>query len=525
MRTLGSAALAAWLGGLGVVSAQEPQPSGWLPPECLFAVSVPAPVEAVRSLAGAAGGLPTDLPDDVQALAGAGMLFLRSQIGGSVEDFVERMAGSGAAFGVLRGDGKRRFLPVLVTRPGDPKAAAAFFERFPRAAVATHDDLLLVSNAPAGLARLRAHCENVGPSGRAAEPSTDAAIAGRVDLLALRELVPALRPRELGVGPGLLFAPLVAAFGEAAAIDLRLLVDDDSAIRFSASLDAGIRGARAAGLLAAGGDERDLAPLPRSGIAQIALDRSVAALLRVPEEFVNMAGQLQVQSFLSIADAIDGATTSFTEDLVGGLGEPILVTIVEDEPPAPRSPFVLPGIVLSAPMKGDEVETVMRRAAQVFAVIVNAERAQNRRRPFLVRSARSELGRGLVAEPPPWRGPGEPPVEDALTPTLLFGNGHVVLATTLPAAEAVLSTLAEQGPERIAGDRIQLRGPTIARALERSRSPLELARMLDEGETPREAARFWDIAIALANVMARLDVAIDFGADATTLVLELERAR
>ncbi|MCA8953112.1 MAG: hypothetical protein KDE27_26610, partial [Planctomycetes bacterium] len=325
-------------------------------------------------------------------------------------------------------------------------------------------------------------------------------------------------------------APLLAAVGSARRLELALAVAPaadgaENVVRLTAAVDGSAHGTRWAGLLTAAGDAR-LPSAPPGSVAQIAFGRSVGALLRAPAEYLGSGEQLALQSFLSIADAIDGPQTSFTADLVGGLAEPWVLTVlgpVAGE--GPHSPLVLPRFALSAGIADAEVETVLRRAAQVFAVIANGQRAQQRKLPFVVRNARTAHGRGLVAEPPVWRGPGLPPVEDALTPALLFGAGHAVLASTLDAAEAVLAALAQGRPAPGGGDHIRIDGGAVASALAANRGPLELGRMLDEGDSASEAARFVDIVLAVAAATARLELAIDYGDGATTLRLELERRR
>ncbi|MCR9243653.1 MAG: hypothetical protein NXI31_01385 [bacterium] len=497
-----------------------------LPPDCVAVATVVAPGRLVADLGAAIGPVPDGLPPAVQGMVSAGMLFVRTRLGGSIERFVNRVAGNGLAFGVQLRRG--RPVPLLVLAAREPVDAVEFFERIGAAVHHEPDtDIVLVSSPHGGLDTLRAGWR----ASRSAEPQSrpaaapDAAVHGRVDLSALRDVVDWPSVTGLDAAGKVLFAPLLAVLPASAHLDVELDVSD--VLQLTLRCDGSGLQTRWRGLMAEGGGDRSRPPLPADGLLQLTLDRSLTALLRQPERFLSESETLDVQSFLSIADAIDGAATSFVEDLMGGLEEPIVLTVFDapDGDDTARSPLALPGFALSAGIADVRVEPVMRRAAQVLTLIINGERAQNRQRPFMVRRAWSEHGKGLCAEPPMWRGPGRPPVEDGLSPTLLFGQGHVVLASTHAAADRLLAALRESGPRVTRGDRLELRGPAIAAALERARRPLELARMLDEGETETAAKRFWDAAIVLVRAIGRLEVTADYAADGTTLGLTLERAR
>jgi hypothetical protein len=174
--------------------------------------------------------------------------------------------------------------------------------------------------------------------------------------------------------------------------------------------------------------------------------------------------------------------------------------------------------------RSKELETVLRRTAQVFTLIVNAERGQRNQRPFQIRSCVEGEWHGLSGELSEWRGPGAPPIEQALSPTLLFGKGHVCLASTRDAALALLGEVAAGRTQTLTGDRIELYGPALARTLARSREVLELARMLDEGESSSESHRFWSVLQVLAADIACLRLSLVPGQDRTTLELALRRS-
>lgn len=164
------------------------------------------------------------------------------------------------------------------------------------------------------------------------------------------------------------------------------------------------------------------------------------------------------------------------------------------------------------------------RAAEALFLISNAERAQRGQVLFPARSRRTEAGRGLVGEPTPWRGPGAPPVEQALSPTVWCENGYVVLASTQAAAMAVIA--AAKSPVSVTpSDTLLLRVAEWAPVLAASRSVLELGRVLDEGEGPIAAAHFFDVLTTVAAAVRELSLSVHCDASTTAFELTLARVR
>jgi len=510
---------------LGLVQFSMPQQDlrALLPADCAVEVGVAAPVRLIEALESAIGDLPPDLPAAVRAMAGVGLLAARNWLGAPVSELAATLAGGGAVLG-LRRDGTR-FAPFLVTRPAAPEDARDWLRRYPDVETVIVDGLLLASSTAAGCAELRrglaARAQAVGVGERAAaEPMAWL----EVDLVALRDRLPRGAVGEFDGGQRFLLAPAVAAVlrGER----LRAELTGGDVLRLVARVDASTRGTRWGGLLAVGGAPRPAIALPADGALQITIDRSLGALLGSPARFLSDSDQLGVQEFLSIAELLAGPKASFVDDLVGGLQEPFVLSVLGLEPAEGEScPIRLPGVALTAAIDSADVTVALRRAAQVLATIINAERLEQGRRPFVLRRASSEFGDGLVAEPPLWRGPGLPPVEDTLTPTLMWSEEHVVLATTRTAAEGVMRRVAGGVDGVVAGDVITLHGDSLARLITANRRVLELGRMLDEGETMSDAARFFDIMTAVAAAVRSLVVTVDYGADATTMTFELERRR
>jgi len=193
-----------------------------------------------------------------------------------------------------------------------------------------------------------------------------------------------------------------------------------------------------------------------------------------------------------------------------------------DDGPAPR--LLLPGLAITAPLRDPAAEAILFRAAQLLLIIANAERAQRGQSLFTARMERGERGRGLTAEPMSWRGPGAPPIEQALSPTLWCENGVVVIASTKAAALAVVQRARPQAPVR-SGDEVVFRGEAVALALASSRRVLELARMLDEGEDAVAASRFFDVLLVASGAIRGARLRVQYGAASTQLELLLERVR
>lgn len=496
-----------------------------LPDEVVVALEVNEPVAAWSALLQAIGPVPSDLPETVRTLLGVGLTTVRVWLGGAPTERLDQWARRGLVLGWAPAE--HGFEPFLVLRPGDPAAAVAFVERLGGKA-RSDGGLVLAGRNLAACDRLRRRVAD-GPSRWAAWPlagERSAAVALHVDLAALRAL-PAARPLLAGLDGGgrFLLGPLAAAID--AAERARLDLDGGEALRLRVLLPAGHGGGVWSRLSPSGGAPRAAVAAPAGALATVALDRSVHALFADLQAFLRESDVLAAQGFLSIADQIDGAATSFVDDLLAGLRQPWTLHLLPVPPDdaageraAPR--LQLPGFALVAPSDDPAVETILRRMAQLFVVIANAERAQAGKKPFVLRPERGDHGNGFVAELLPWRGPGDPPVEYGLSPTLLFGHGHVVVGSTRAAASAMLAQAANGTTVAVQGDRIALHGPALAAAVAASRSPLVVARMLDEGEARSAAERFWDSFIALAAAVA-LELTARVDADRTEVVLTVRR--
>lgn len=509
-----------------------------LPADCAIAVEVRDAGRAFDRIAAAVGDLPVDLPMEVRTTIGAGLLALPVLLGAEPRELVAGLAGGGAALGLAAVDGRPE--PLLVLQPPDVARAARWLER--RETTMQWElvgERLLIARSPGALERLRqgvaAHGGRFGSHRAAGDGAVDAeanhdadtvVAEAFVDLEELRRQLPALREPGRGLdGAGrFLLGGIADALRDARTLTATLHADD--ALRLQVAIDAGVP-AQWRELMPARGEARPAPPAPPGTLLSIGLDRGLHALFAAPGRHLRPEQVTQLQSFLSIADQIDG-NSSFVDDLLGNLREPWhLFVLGADEDaidPADVPDLLLPGFALVAGVRDEVAERVLRRMAQVFVVIANAERMQRRDAPFVLRALRAGEAGGFVARPLPWRGPGRPPTEQALSPTLAFGSGHCVLASTESAACAVLDAIAEAGDAApvLRGDVVELHGAALARLIRRDAGPLALARMLDEGETRAEAERFFAVAAATADAFdARLEITAD--ADATRLSLEVRR--
>lgn len=495
-----------------------------LPDQALLLVEIAQPAVAVQQLAAAIGRVPDDLPDLVRTKLALGLSALRLALGDEPEAGAGQLAGGGAvaALGSVHG----RWHAWLVARPGDPTAAMAFCRRVAGRVVAeVHDGLLLVASDDVALAGLRSPVPGHGGRWAQAELGDPAALRGVIDLVALRALAGTAAPTLVALDGGgrWLLGPLVHAVEHGSR--LQFAVDGGERLQLRVRVDASVRTAAFGALLPERGERASLL-LPHGGLAAVQLDRRLAALLRTPERWLAPSDALAVQGFLSIVDALDGVRSSFVDDLMEGIGEPFVLHVLpaptwaENGPPPPLR---LPGFVVAAPIAPAAAD-IAWRLAQAFALVANAERVQRGQAAFTLRATRHDDGRGLVAELPPWTGPGAPPLDRALTPTLYLRHGHLLVASTTAAADAVVAAIGAAAPTP-AGDRLELRGPELAAWLAQHREIVELGRMLDEGHDRAEVQRHFDTVDAVARAVARMLLVVEADAAATTATLSLERAR
>lgn len=495
---------------------------GRLPDAAVIVVEAATPAQAVAELRQVIGDLPAVLPANLRAPLFVGSLALWVSLQGNPEAWADRMAGGGACIGWVPAGGSLQ--PIAVLRPNDLAAATAWLQRFRGLRSLLVDDVLVVAS-DAELCRQVAPAAAAPGRWAAVDFGAPATVRAAVDLAAVRRRSGkrAAQVAALDGGGRFLLAPIVHALEHGSW--LRIALSGGDRLRLVAEADASLRQVPFGQLLPAAPGQAW--PLADDALGCLRVDRSLVALLQRPEAFLAAEDVQAVRGFLSIADAIDGVRTSFVDDLLGGLAEPfelqlLPVAPVDDEP---ASRLQLPGLAVVTRLHRVEAEAVLFRAAQLFALIANAERAQRGKVPFVVRLEHGEHGRGLVATPAPWRGPGAPPIEHGLSPTLWIERGVVVLASTRAAAMATVRVASAAGQATAVGDHVVLRGPAIVAALQRSRSGLELARMLDEGETAAAAAQFFDAFFAVLGAVREVSLRVRCDDAVTHFELGMERGR
>ncbi|MBX3461687.1 MAG: hypothetical protein KF830_00815 [Planctomycetes bacterium] len=486
-----------------------------VPDAAVVVAAARAPASAVAALGAWLEPLPPGLPPEVVGQIGAGLAAVRAALGGATTDWVHQFAAGGAVAAWVPGPGGG-WQWLVVTEPADATAAAAFCRaRLPTVPCRVDGGRLHwgTCTAPAG--------------GRwAASPLAAAAaspgVVGAVDLAALRQRFAGNWSLPTGAAQ-VVFAPVVHALAQAAWLQVGLTAVGDR-LQVTATADASLR-STAFGALLADGDPPGVA-WPEAAIAGLRLDRSLRRLLAEPASFLPPEGVQAVAAFLSIADALDGPRTSFVDDLLGGLHEPItLLALPAAAADADEAgPITLPAFAAVAGVRDQRAVDLALRTAQLLATIANAERAQRGEAPFAVRRRRDELGHGLIAEAPPWRGPGLPPPDRQLSPTVWAAGGRLAVASTTAAALAACAAEAAPAGGR-GGDQFVLRGRALAAALAASRPALELARMLDEGEDRGEAQRFFAVLERVAAALDVLEVRLEVEAATTRLEVLAERWR
>jgi hypothetical protein len=510
--------------GLAALPAQQPALRGAVPEDAVIVVEMAEPATAVPELLRAIGGVPAGLKEQLGADAWAALAAAWVAVDGNPAVFAQQVAGGGAVLATVPMGGGAQ--TVLLLRPGQPEVLAEWLARF--AAQVPHevvDGTFVLGNNRSLVQRTAARVHDGGGRWAKVELGPMAALRGAIDLAAIRRAAAAKLPAwsALDGGARFLLLPLAHALLEGNLVTFALAGGER--LVFTASTATTVRGTAVGGLLTAATPHPHV-PLPADGLATFRLERSLRALLQTPERFLRPAEVLGVQGFLSIADAIDGARTSFVDDLLGGLGEPFTLHVLPITPPVdgPAPRLQLPGLAVVAPITNPKAEAILLRVAEAFFLIVNAERAQRGQVLFPARAQRSEHGRGFVGEPLPWRGPGAPPIEQGLSPTVWIENGHAVLASTQAAAMAIVA--AAKTPVAVEpADTLVLRAAEWVPVLTASRSVFELGRVLDEGEDRADAARFFDVLATVAAAVHEVSLAVRCDATTTTVELALARTR
>ena len=515
---------------LGLAS-QQPQPErAMLPDEALVVVEIADPPAAVEAMLAALGDVPDGLPMLVRGKVAVGVASLAFALGGTPQRWAQRVAGGGAVLGLLPHKGKA--VPIAIMQPGDMAAAIKWFSRavgVDRHAVV--GKYMLVAGVSTALPRLREHLDQRGGRWGKVAAASDCSDGGATDIRILVD-VHGWRKQagdrwpdgaKLDGGARFLLAPVAHVLAEARW--LRVAIGGGDRLFVELEADASVRGRDDGQMLLT--TPRPLPVLPPDGIAAMRLERSLHRLFATPETFLNEDERLAIGEFLSIANALDGPHTSFVADGLGGLGEPLDLMVFAanvGEGPDERSPLALPQFALLTEVTGKPTEALLTRMLRLLATIVNAERTRMDKQAFFVRNRRGDdSGHGMVGEPRTWRGPGRPPIEQQVTPTIWFDGGFVALASTQAAAIQAITAAKKAGRAPTRGDRLLVRGGPLARELIANHRPLAFARMLDEGDSPTEADQFFVVVERVLAAIDLLEVSLMAEAKVTRATVRLQR--
>ena len=471
------------------------------------------------ALGRALGPVPVGLPLEIRTGMGLAWLGLRARLGRTHDELVNLIVPGPAVLAVVVRDGRQ--VPLFTSRVLEPAAVSSLLEDFPDIPGVLHGEVLAV-----------------GPEARAldfllpalSDPGAEPGLRIHVDLQSLRALGgigAGSISRGLDGGSRFLFGPWVRIWERAGALDGEVLATE-LGVELRVRLDATIAGDPWQEL-SARGDAPRLAPAPPVGtVAFVSLDRQLLGLFGNLSQMLSEEDVASAQSFLSGVEQIMGGA-SFVEDVLGSLAEPMHVYVLDSQehlPPGEQPRIRLPSFALVAELRDASrttLKNILERAARFLLLVTNAQRAMDGQAPFRLRRETGDGFAGLVAEPMEWRGPGSPPTEHGLSPTLLFAHGHVVLASTRGGAMSILESLSRRRTVQLVGDHLEVRGPALARVLRRNQSVLQMGRVLDEGETLAESKRFWQTVNAVLDAFPSIRLEVRSDGSETHATLSVRR--
>ena len=510
-------------GLLGLLAArepvsQEPGPQG-RGEEILAMVTLQDGPATLGALGRALGPVPGGLPLEIRTGLGLAWLGLRARLGRPHDELVNLLVPGPAVLAVVVRDG--RPVPLFTSRVLDPEAVSSLLEEFPDIPGVVAGEVLAVGPEARGL-------DSLLPG--LSDPGAEQGLRIHADLHQLRALG-GLGDRSIsqGLNGGMrfLFGPWVRIWERAGSLDGEVVATEPG-VELRVRLDATMVGDPWQELTARGNAPR-LAPAPPGDtVAFFSLDRQLLGLFGNLRQMLSEEDVASAQSFLSGVDQLMGGA-SFVQDLLGSLAEPMHVYVLDPEehlPPGERPHIRLPSLALVAQLRDGSTRTVkniLERTARFLLLVTNAQRTMNDQTPFRLRRESGDGFAGLVAEPMEWRGPGSPPTEHGLSPTLLFAHGHVVLATTRGGAMSILGSLSEGRTVELIGDHLEVRGPALARVLRRNQSVLQMTRVLDQGETLAESKRFWQTVNAVLDAFPSIRLEVRSDGDETHASLSVRR--
>jgi len=520
--TLSLVASADAAGQDGVSAPERRHPAELLPVDATVRLVVEDTPATAARLGAFVRPVLDELDDPVRLKVSAGLLAVRAALGVGLGDAVGLVAPGPSALALVleprpgllfasRGASRVDVEPLLEALP------PPWVWRWDGGLLVVASDRALVDDAVAPASGAEIAARRFGSTAEPIRARIDTRRASRWARSRQRDGHPLVR---LVAGPWL----DAIARAEAAAVAMEI---DDGRVAMRLALEG--EGAPAEGEWSALVAGRGVAPLSlREGAGHLSLQRDLGVFFGSLDALLSPGQKVEVEGFLTLADTLLGHGATFEEAVIGALAGPPQLLLLEPGPaaedPAPR--LVLPGFALVAPLRADRaagLRPVLQRSLNVIQLIANNERKQSGKDGALMMAASHVGAEGArVLRFDPWRGPGAPPTEWGLSPTLFVDRDHLVLCSTEAAAAAVWEALAAPRAAAPAGDRLEFSGRAVRRWLWTNLDFLAAGRVLDEGETLEEARQFFRTAAAVFGLVDRL--AIEWDPARRALALELEGA-
>ncbi len=492
-----------------VSSAQAPRElSGYLPPITPVVVDLVDGAACVRTALDLVENLPKGIPPAARLFLMGLPVITKAATGMDVVDLLEVVTPSQAMFAMYpSGQGGEPF-PVLLSRVTETGEVRRLLRRVDKGGnVHASVDAGVLT-----IADTRAHLRTVLQFRKSGKPTLfrdEDYRRGRAEMKPGRSVrfymnVEVLRGKyakaksywgQLDEGSRFLAGPIVRVFDLAKRVDGRLdITKTGFQLNGEANADLEQDPKQVGRLTAAGAKGRSIPVPPASALACVSLDRDIGELLHHPDRWLGEDGALGVKKSLSLADQLLGGA-SLLEDLLPNIDMPMTFFVTGSKPDEdadlPRIRLPSFTLVFALGDEDDVVEKLLNRAMGILVSITNVQRIQSKQTRIDVRTGGRDDYRFKYVRFGDWNASGDPPLEQGLSPTLLFAHGHGILASTIDGAVRMAETLKSGKTMKVMGDYIALRGAPIARVLADNLSVLVIDRVLKEGGTRKDSESFW----------------------------------
>ncbi len=514
-------------------------PAAWVPANTLILVDMLDGSASLKALLRSLGPWPQEASAKLRRLPDLIQLGVGSTTGMALDDLLEAVAPAEACFALVAGEEPYPVWVSRLTQEVDEDDVLDVFDRLRGKAVTDlSDGFVTVTTKPAHLREVLEVRRGKRPmllsrkgfeTGRSAfEPGGGIRIWADPKALYGISNNQGTTPWAMADGgTRFLFGPLMQAYSAATRLDgvLRFTADG---LAFDVRIDASIMDAQHPARLLLTTAERQLLPVPETALGVLSIDRTFTGLFDNLEKLMSEDDAVGAKSFLSTFDQLVGQG-SFLDDILRKVTEPLTLMVIardEEETGWLEMPGIwLPSFVLVAKLDDTRAQGMLERAAGVFAFIINNERAMQRKGPFRLRITRVDGFKLMVARPPDWRGEGKPPLDHALSPTLLFTDGHVILSSTIDGAVAVARGLGSASGRAVSGDYIELDGEEVAAYIDKNIGALTLNKVFEEGLSEAEADEQFANFALFSRVIKQLTIRIRPGKGETSISIRAVRLR